>query len=477
MPSSYRAGPGSGLFGAYAQPNTRPQVDIGGAIDAIGNSASNLIAQAYQRKLTTHQLARQDAIDQRAAAQQQWERGQAEQKFAFDKSQAAIANERETAQALAALGREGYVEAPDGGDGSLTASAYGAAPVTSTAPAAAPIQTNPLASVPGYQAKNPGPSLLDAYASPTQSAPVATAAPVPPSPPQAALTMGGKRYIRDYKRSDAAQAESQRETFEKSQTQLTQTFQEQMQKARAGDERALENLRFMHEQNLIPTKAKAEAEAFLTKQQFGTPNQDETTAAIQLPEMIKSHQILQDLGKPELTTTLTQKHGGSLAKAIQSPDGQRFLQAAKQFSITGTLATEGARFSPEKQKASDDMFIPSNWNDPSALAQISNSRKQRILDAATKSGRAFNNLPLDTQQYLVDSLGYKPVRGQFYSAPGGGATATPPAAGTDPGGNIDLRDTTPSPRRVGRPVTKPVAGGGATAAPANPYVSKYGITP
>jgi hypothetical protein len=67
MPSSYRAGAGSGLFGSYAYGNTRPQINVGSAIDAFANGASSLIHAAYQRK-------RQEAVDQQQRDQVAYQR-------------------------------------------------------------------------------------------------------------------------------------------------------------------------------------------------------------------------------------------------------------------------------------------------------------------------------------------------------------------------------------------------------------------
>ncbi len=73
----YRAGPGSGMFGSYAYPDTRPRIDVGGALDAFTTGASSLIHAAYQRKLLDAQVAREnqnlDLQRQRVALDQQRE--------------------------------------------------------------------------------------------------------------------------------------------------------------------------------------------------------------------------------------------------------------------------------------------------------------------------------------------------------------------------------------------------------------------
>lgn len=457
----YRAPAGGGLFGSSVYPDSRPRIDIGSAIDAIGGTALSLTQQAYNRRLGQQQLALEQQRQADARQQMANEERYRGDQLALERSNAQFEQGIKTRQqdaadtsAIADYYSRGFVdEPPPATTGATTGATTAAAPVDLTAAPPGPSA--------GPRMVRRGDGMV--------GAPTAAAAPAPASSSSSgaaapAITVGGRRLVyKGYGASTAGQAEQARESFEKSQKETDEAFAREMEKAKAGDERALENLKYMHDQNLIPIKAKAEADAFFQKQEFGNPTQDETTAATQLPEMIKAHQIMEQMGKPDIVADLTKKYG-TLGKALQSSEGQRFLQASKQFSITGTLATEGARYSPEKQKASDEMFIPSSQTkDAATLAQISNSRRQRILDAAAKSGRAWNRLPLETQQYLVDSLGYKPVRGQLYQPQDGSASSGSTAAPTG---------ATPPATGSGRRV-----GGRGAAGPATDYVSKYGITP
>lgn len=56
----YRSGPGNGLFGSHAYSDSRPKIDVGGALDAFTQGASTLIQAAYQRKLLERQMAQQE---------------------------------------------------------------------------------------------------------------------------------------------------------------------------------------------------------------------------------------------------------------------------------------------------------------------------------------------------------------------------------------------------------------------------------
>jgi hypothetical protein len=44
-----------GVFGSGLYQNSRPQIDVGGAIDAVSRGATSLIQQAYQRRLVDEQ--------------------------------------------------------------------------------------------------------------------------------------------------------------------------------------------------------------------------------------------------------------------------------------------------------------------------------------------------------------------------------------------------------------------------------------
>lgn len=77
MPS-YRAGPGGGLFGSHAFPDSRPRIDIEGGINALTQGASSLIRQAFLRKQAEAEMARQAQQDelhrQQIAYQQEQDR-------------------------------------------------------------------------------------------------------------------------------------------------------------------------------------------------------------------------------------------------------------------------------------------------------------------------------------------------------------------------------------------------------------------
>src|SRR5215212_2434579 len=67
-----------GVFGSGLYQDSRPQIDVGGAIDSVTRGATSLIQNAYERRLAdqqrqiqaderTRQHSREDVLDQRAA--------------------------------------------------------------------------------------------------------------------------------------------------------------------------------------------------------------------------------------------------------------------------------------------------------------------------------------------------------------------------------------------------------------------------
>lgn len=77
----YRAGPGGGLFGSNVYGDTRPKIDVGGAIDAITNTGLALVQSAYQRRALQAESdranraeARQVRLDQQADADRTYQR-------------------------------------------------------------------------------------------------------------------------------------------------------------------------------------------------------------------------------------------------------------------------------------------------------------------------------------------------------------------------------------------------------------------
>src|SRR5690349_20970129 len=66
----YRAQLG-GMFGSGVQPRGGGNIDIGGAINAIGNQASSLIQSAYLRKIAERERQKEDAALAQARADRQ----------------------------------------------------------------------------------------------------------------------------------------------------------------------------------------------------------------------------------------------------------------------------------------------------------------------------------------------------------------------------------------------------------------------
>lgn len=61
----YRAGAGGGLFGSNVYGDTRPKVDVGGAIDAITNTGLSLVQSAYNRRMQQAELERANRAEAR----------------------------------------------------------------------------------------------------------------------------------------------------------------------------------------------------------------------------------------------------------------------------------------------------------------------------------------------------------------------------------------------------------------------------
>lgn len=84
----YRSNPG-GLFNSGVQPSSRPQVDLGGLLEAVGAGTGSIIHSMMARRMAENQLATQQqelALRQgeakRAAEHDTWQRGMEEKKLA-----------------------------------------------------------------------------------------------------------------------------------------------------------------------------------------------------------------------------------------------------------------------------------------------------------------------------------------------------------------------------------------------------------
>jgi hypothetical protein len=62
----YRSSEGGGLFNSHIWPNSRPQIDLAGGLDALGNATSMSIRNAFRRK----RVAQQMDLEQQAAEEQ-----------------------------------------------------------------------------------------------------------------------------------------------------------------------------------------------------------------------------------------------------------------------------------------------------------------------------------------------------------------------------------------------------------------------
>src|SRR6185312_8010865 len=90
----------SGVLGSGIYETQKPNVDIAGAIGGISQALTAQREGAIQRAYLQNQMARQSALDARAAAQQQYERGfqaqQLEQQRAIAQGQHDIETRRIT---------------------------------------------------------------------------------------------------------------------------------------------------------------------------------------------------------------------------------------------------------------------------------------------------------------------------------------------------------------------------------------------
>lgn len=181
----YRAGPGGGLFGSNVYGDSRPKVDVGGAIDAITGTALSLTQQAYQRKVAEAAQAREQHLDAQNTQQQQWQRSDADRRFGFEQSKFAdeqrrnaAAEEADTASHLADFYAKGFVERP-------------------SAPATPPPTSTPYQSITQRAIEQGGSSLGSTFTPPT-----ATPAPAASTEPE--INYKGRRLV--YKGFGATEA-------------------------------------------------------------------------------------------------------------------------------------------------------------------------------------------------------------------------------------------------------------------------------
>ncbi len=146
----YRA-QGAGQFGGTVFPDTRPQVDVGGILDALGSGANSIIQTNLAKNQTLRNNAIQNAQIARETAQQNAEMDLRNREFTAEQAQRTIENQRADAAAKAAQGnaateleikraQAGYVPPV----AAVPASATGGAQVTGSVPT--PSGLSPIAS-------------------------------------------------------------------------------------------------------------------------------------------------------------------------------------------------------------------------------------------------------------------------------------------------------------------------------------------
>lgn len=148
------------------------------------------------------------------------------------------------------------------------------------------------------------------------------------------------------------------------------------------------------EKQLIPLKEAAASRASDAK-----PTDSERGSAAWAGTLAQASSILDHIGKPEVTASLLKKYG-TWGNFLISPEGQAFNQAADQYVNAAQMATEGVRFSPEKEKAMRQMSIPNGATDQSVVQQMSNARKMIARTAAIKAGRAKHEVHPDVRKAL-----------------------------------------------------------------------------
>ena len=146
-------------------------------------------------------------------------------------------------------------------------------------------------------------------------------------------------------------------------------------------------------------QASSDRQAAALKAADNKPNDAERGSAAFAGQLAQSAAVLDRIGSPAVTAQILRKHG-TWGNFLISKEGQEFNQAADHWVNSAQFATEGVRFSPEKEKAMRVLAIPNGATDPAVVKQMTESRAMLARTAGIKAGRAKNLVHPDVQNAL-----------------------------------------------------------------------------